>query len=280
MPFDDPRSAAGWPARLALGFAARGEATVLAHREHSGPLVVQKALHPEGPRVCHAILVHPPSGLAGGDRLDVVLDVGAGAHALITTPGAGKWYRSTGATATQAVAARVACGGVLEWLPQETIVYDGARATMAVDVELAGDAVFVGMEVLCLGRTACGERFTRGHLSLATAVRRDGAPVWIERGQIAGGDRLLASPVGLAGEPVSATLLAASSQVSSDLVAACRALPWPAGRGAVTLLPGLVVARWLGPACEPARTWLSALWGVLRPALCGREAVPPRIWNT
>lgn len=280
MPFEHAPAAAGWSARLALGFASRGEATVLARREHRGPLVVQKALHPEGPAVCHAILVHPPSGLAGGDALDVDIEASARAHALITTPGAGKWYRSTGGTARQAVVAHLRDASVLEWLPQEAIVFDGARASMAVDVRMSAAATFVGVEVLCLGRTASGERFRRGCVDLATRLDREGVPVWRERGSIEGGGAVLASPAGLRGEPVVATLLAASPRVDASLVDAMRNVRCEAGAGAVTRLPDLLVARWLGPACEPAREWLARLWSIVRPALCGRDAVRPRIWNT
>jgi urease accessory protein len=280
MPFEHSPAATGWSARLALGFAARGGESVLVRREHAGPLRVQKALHPEGPGVCHAILVHPPSGMVGGDSLTVDLALGAGAHALITTPGAGKWYRSLGGTARQSMAAQVGDRAVLEWLPQESIVYDGARADIDVSVALVGQGTYLGMEVLCFGRTASGERYRAGACRLRTRIERDGAPVWIERGQVVGGDALLDSPVGLQGQPVVASLLAASPHAGPPLLDACRAVDAGVGRGAVTLLPGVLVARWLGPACEPARQWLDRLWSVVRPAVAGRAAVRPRIWNT
>ena len=123
---DDARGS--WEARLALDIARRGDRSLLARRSHSGPLVVQKALHPEGPGVCQAVVIHPPGGIAGGDRLALAIDVGERAHGQLTTPGATKWYRSTGAAARQTLDARVGTGGTLEWLPQEAIVFDGARA--------------------------------------------------------------------------------------------------------------------------------------------------------
>ncbi|MBK7848931.1 MAG: urease accessory protein UreD [Zoogloea sp.] len=274
-------SARNWCARLELGFEARaGHGTVLAHRRHEGPLRVQKALYPEGPEVCHALMLHPPAGIAGGDALSVQVRVGEGAKALITTPGAGKWYRSNGPLATQRLEFEVGRGGVLEWLPQESIVFDRVNGRTETVVRLAGDATFIGLDLLCLGRTASGERLTRGQLRLASRVERDGRLIWSEQGLIEGGSRLLDSPVGLCGQPVTGSLLVASDGVDGSLLAACREIRPRVGDAAVTRLPGLLVARYLGPSAEAARAWFVAVWSVLRPALAGRPAEVPRIWHT
>ena len=123
---------AGWDARLELAFERGGGRTVLTTRRHVGPLRVQKSLHPEGPDVCQAIVVHPPGGIVGGDSLAIGIDAGVGAHAQLTTPGAAKWYRSAGPVAHAATALRLAAGAIVEWLPQETILFDGARASIAL----------------------------------------------------------------------------------------------------------------------------------------------------
>lgn len=270
----------GWRARLELGFAASDGRSLLVHRRHEGPLRVQKALYPEGPEVCHALLLHPPAGIAGGDALTVQLRVGEGAHALVTTPGAGKWYRSKGPLATQLLDFEVAAGGVLEWLPQESIVFDQVRGATETRVRLAGDACYIGLDLLCLGRTASGERLERGSLGMASRIERDGRLIWSEQGLIEGGSRLLESPVGLAGQPVTGTLLVASEAIDAGLLEACREIRPAVGEGGVTRLPGLLAARYLGPAAEPARAWFVALWSALRPALAGRPAQVPRIWHT
>jgi urease accessory protein len=265
--------AQSWKARLDLGFERRGARTVLARREHDGPLVVQKPLYPEGDAVCHAIVVHPPAGIAGGDELDLRAQAGEGAHALLTTPGAGKWYRSAGPWAAQALKFDVT--GALEWLPQETIVFDGAMAKLGTEVRLQGDARYLGWEILCLGRTGSGERFDKGEIRLDSRIYRDGRLLWLERGRIEGGGALLDSPAGLQGNPVCATLVAALPFPMIDL-----AVFREVQSLAVTQLPGVLIARYLGDSSEQAKKLFARLWTVLRPAVFGREAQAPRIWNT
>ena len=273
---------AGWIARLNLGFECRADATILAHRSHLGPLRVQKPLYPEGPGVCHTLLLHPPAGIAGGDDLEIVAAVADRAHALLTTPGAGKWYRSAGSWAAQRLNFEVSAGGMLEWLPQESIVFDGALANMQTRVSLAENAGFIGWEVLCLGRRASGEQFSSGAMNLSTRIERAGRPIWLERGMLEGDSKLLQSSAGFAGYSVSATLLAVGAGLDPELLAACRKQV-PAEQGALhglTLLPDVLVARYLGHSAESARAWMTALWFLLRPAMAGREALMPRIWNT
>jgi urease accessory protein len=270
----------GWRAELALAFEQRAMRTVLAARRHAGPLVVQKPFYPEGDAVCHAIVLHPPGGIAGGDELELAVQSVGGAHALLTTPGAGKWYRSAGPWARQRLAFDIADGGCLEWLPQETIVFDGARTRLETEVRLVGNARYVGWEILCLGRTGSGETFERGTCRLRTSILRDGKLQWTERGMIDGGGPLLDARVGLAGQPVCGTLIVAAPMLDADLVAACR-VPRPlVGASSVTRVSGALLARYLGPSGEAARRYFATLWGIVRPAVLGRSAVAPRIWAT
>ena len=267
-----------WKASLSLGFSFADQRTTLSRKVHDGPLVVQKALYPEGEAICHAIVVHTPGGIAGGDELELDVDAGQGSGVLLTTPGAAKWYRSAGPWARQTVAFRVA--GSLEWLPQETIVFDGALAQARYDFDLAGDASLIGWDIVCLGRTGSGERYARGSYRNAVSVRRDGRLLWLERGRVEGSGRLLDSPAGLAGNPVYGTLFASCLNLPQQLVIEARKIEPESGRGAVTLLPGILLARYLGNSSEAARRYFIALWRVLRPALNGREAIEPRIWQT
>ncbi|MBD2838494.1 urease accessory protein UreD [Pseudomonas sp. JM0905a] len=266
-----------WHAELELAYALDGATTRPVQRRHKGPLRVQKHLHAEGPEVCQHIIVHPPGGIAGGDRLDLSARVGEGAWAQLTSPGAAKWYRAA-SPAFQNVELSIEAGATLEWLPQETIVYSGAHAELTTRIELADGARLFYWDMAALGRPAAGERFAEGHFQAHLDIRRNGTLIWHERQRIEGSDGLLDSPIGLAGHPVFATLIV-TGEIDADLLERCRELPC-AGRGDLTQLPGLLVARCL--ACEAlhARAWLIDLWRLLRPALLGREAKPPRIWST
>lgn len=272
LPFN-PR----WEAELRLGYASLGQATRPVLRQHKGPLRVQKHLYPEGPTVCQHIIVHPPGGIAGGDRLDIDAHVATGAWAQLTSPGAAKWYRATG-PAFQNLRLHVEPGATLEWLPQETIVYSAAQAELNTRIELQGDARLFYWDIVALGRPAAGERFDAGHFQARLDIRRDDRLIWHERQRIAGADALLDSPIGLDGRSVFATLIA-SGELDADLLERCRELPSRV-RGDLTQLPGLIVARCLADEALHARVWLIDLWRLLRPELLGREAVPPRIWST
>ena len=269
-----------WRAQLALEFECRAARTVLSARRHDGPLVIQKPLYPEGAGVCHAIIVHPPAGIAGGDELEITARLEKNAHALLTTPGATKWYRSAGPEADQHICFSIDSGACVEWLPQETIVFDGALAALRTDVQLFGDACYLGWEILCLGRAGAGERFTKGEYRARTLIQRDGKVLWLERAQLQGGSPALTSPVVMAGQSVAGTFIAASPGIENHLVKLCRDVRPLAGSGAVTAMPGLFVGRYLGASSEAAKNYFAQLWCVLRPALAGRPAVEPRIWRT
>ena len=270
---------AGWQARLALGFRPSPGRTVLAERSHRGPLAVQRPLYPEG-EVCHCYLLHPPGGVVGGDRLEIEVTVAAQAHALITTPGATKFYRSGGAQAVQTQRLRVDDGGALEWFPQENIFFPGTESRLATRIDLSGTARFIGWEIGVLGRPSNGERFDRGRAEMRLELWRDGRPLLIERLTVVGGAPLLEQSAGLRGHPLTATLLATPAG-REHLEAARAALP-PLGEGlcALTLVDGVLVGRYLGAQAERARRCLIPVWRALRPLMLGREAQPPRIWAT
>jgi urease accessory protein len=286
----------GGAAALESAFVALGGATILLRTGQRGPLAVQRPFSPEGRGVSHVTLLHPPGGLVGGDRLSIGVEVGEGAHAVITTPAAAKHYRSAGPTARQQQHFRVAGGGTLEWLPHETILFDGAISELHTRVELAAGASFVGMDLVCFGLPARAERFVRGRCRQRLELWRGEHPLFIERGDFDGSAPVHAARWGLGGAPIMGTLLAAPGlPVDHSAIAAIRELAatMPGGDlAAVTRLDGgdggpgaeidrsLLCCRYIGGSAERGARYLRAAWRLLRPPLLGRPAVPPRIWST
>ena len=277
----------GWNAALELRFAADGGATRLARRAHRGPYVIQRPFFPEGRDVCHVYLLHPPGGLVGGDELRLDLRVGPAAHTLVTTPAAGKAYRTTGPVSRQSHALAVEAGGTLEWLPQETIVYDGAAVELETRVDLAP------RRPLLRRRDALLRAARRGaHRSpAAPAGRRSSCGATarrslIERGRFEGGAPGQTAPWGLGGATV-LTLIVAAPAPDAALVDELRALAaeTPDGdRAAVTVLGegAALVVRHLGGGAERARAFAQSIWqsvraGAARPSPRPRRASgPPR----
>jgi urease accessory protein len=268
-----------WHAGLSLAIERRGERSVLSRRVHHGPLLVQKSLYPEGDAVCHAVLLHPPGGVAGGDRLDIRIEIGVGARALMTTPGATRWYkRGVSGTSRQRFSARVAADAALEWLPQENIVFDSADAVIETRLELEGNARAIGWEIVCLGRAASGERARRCRLLQRTEVWRDEKLVFRECGEIRPDDPLRTSPVGLDGKRVFGTLWLAGETRGRALSEALRALALDGVACGVTALPCVTLVRALSDCGEDLRRAFIRCWKTARPVFLGRAAVEPRIW--
>lgn len=267
-----------WRATLSLGFVDDRGTTRLVERSHFGPLRVQKPLYPEHPSVCHAIVVHPPGGVVGGDQLAIAANVGAQAHAFITTPGAAKWYRANGHVSRQDLKLQIGAGAALEWLPQETIFFNGADVRLDTQVSMEADASFITADILCFGRTASGERFDHGRVAQRMQVRRGGKLVWYEQGALCGGDAGFDGPLGMNGSTVCATLIAVGRQASPACVQALREEASP--QFGVTQMKSVLVARYIGDSSQEARRLMHRAWQLLRPALLDRDAVTPRIWNT
>lgn len=271
----------GWQARLNLGFVRVDRHTALKRRERYGPLLVQKPFYPEAGGVCHVYILHPPGGLVGGDDLKIDVDVGPGAHALITTPAAGKIYRSAGLDVRLEQRIKIAPGGTMEWLPSENIFFSGAKARIKTRVELFADSRFIGWDIGCLGRPACNELFQDGVVDQRFEIWQDETPLHIERLFIKGGDSFLDAKWGLASRPVIANVICVTSR--HDLLDSLRSISVPS-RGAelssATCVDGAVLCRFLGENVEQARQYLVAAWKILRCGVLGVKAVEPRIWST
>ncbi|MHC1480412.1 urease accessory protein UreD [Frateuria aurantia] len=276
-----------WHAELRLRFARQQAQTRAIERIHRGPLRVQRMLYPQGPDCCHALLLHPPGGIAGGDQLRIEVALDAQAHALLTTPGAGKWYRSVYAEARQRVALRLENDACLEWLPQETLLFDGARARQEMQVRLNGSARWLGWDIVQLGRLAAGESWSQGHWAQRMQIFRGPQEIWREQADFEADAGIRRSPLGLAGHPVFATLWIAGPRLTAEpesALDAVRAVPaGPATLAAASWLQApaeLLVVRVLGQDCSEVRSLCERMWHTMRPWICDLPAQRPRIWNT
>lgn len=273
-----------WHARLDLNYRLEGERTVLQHA-HTGPLRILKSLYPEGDRTCHNVIIHPPGGLVGGDLLDVRVHAGAHTHALISTPGATRFYRSDGPRATQQVALSLDDGARLEWLPLETIAYAGCDAHNTLSATLARGAEWLGWDIAALGLPTADQPFERGSLTQRLEI----PGLWLEQARIDATDqRLLASPLGLGGQRCLGTLwLACGAPLSRErrerLLEAVRdvlqAQPHGVQAGATCPNPQMLVMRAVAPLVEPLMALFQRVWATLRAEAWGLANVPPRIWK-
>ncbi|MDD5320431.1 MAG: urease accessory protein UreD [Methylococcales bacterium] len=267
--------AQGWKAKLELGFAHKNGKTVLAHRSHYGPLMVQRPFYPEG-GVCHVYVLHPPGGIVAGDHLSLNVSAGQYSHALITTPAAGKFYRSPGEQAVQTVSIKLSEGAALEWLPQETIIYQGAQLRSAVKVELAADARFIAWEILSLGRPACNERFEVGLADMSWQIFCQNRPLFLERLQLDA--KAFSASWGLRGLSACGTLFARPAD-AENLAAVQQLIGDAADRG-VTLIDNMLVCRALDSRNDRLRGFFEQVWAIVRPDTVQRKACAPRIWAT
>jgi urease accessory protein len=277
-------NAEGWHGHLALRYT-RERGRTASHDAHSGPLRVLKALYPEGAGICHHVLVHPPGGVVGGDVLNIDVQVATGAHALITTPGATRFYRSAGALAVQRAELVVESGARLEWLPLEAIAYPGCRAESSVQLRLEGAGQMMGWDVLALGLPAADAAFNTG----VFAQRLHWPGHWLEQGRIDAQDTVLRnSPLGLAGQPVLATMWLASGQaLPAARIEALLDVAREAASQHTTLQTGstapntqLVLLRMLAPHVEAAWHLLRAVRAAWRQSLWGLGPEEPRVWQT
>ena len=273
-----------WRAELKLDYTRESQRSV-ARYLHQGPLRILQSLYPEGDQICHNVLVHPPGGLVGGDILDIQITVAEGAHGLISTPSATRFYKSGGQAALQQVVATLDPGARLEWLPLEAIAYNDCEATNRAVFNLAPSAELITWDVTALGLPSSNMAFTQGHFQQHIEI----SGVWLERGNIRGDDtRWLNSPLGLAGDKCIASLVFASGsniaahRATQALEAArdvIEAHPLRLQAGITCAHPQVIVLRVMSPLVEPTMDLLKKVWAVWRHTLWNLPSTPPRVWS-
>ncbi|XKF15398.1 urease accessory protein UreD [Halomonas sp. BLK-85] len=278
--FDSERH---WAASLALRFVNRDEITRLVQARHQGPLRVQRAFYPEGrTQACHVYVLHPPGGLVSGDALTIRADIEPGAHALLTTPAANKLYKadSQGVAWHQQTTLNVEDGGILEWLPQETIAFDGSKGTQRTHIALQGSARCLGWEVMALGRPASQLPYASGRIEQQFRLTLDGKPLWLERQPLDPLHPRFRGRWGQGGATVQATLWAVGVNDASSAIDELRSTLPDNPRWAVTVRHDVLLLRYLGRCRNEAWALCEQAWQLLRPRWVARDAHTPRIWLT
>ncbi len=281
-----------WYASLNLELAYRGECTVLVRAKHKGPLRVQRPFYPESTGCAHIYLLHPPGGLVAGDELSIVINCQAQTRTLVTTPSAGKFYAvhnlkhsDTKTQQLQQVLITAKKDAYVEWLPLETIVFNGANAHIKTRIDIESGANFFAWDVVCLGRPAAGEVFTEGSCQQLLEIYVDSRPVFIERNVLVGDDDIMTATWGLAGHNSLGTLVANIILSRDDIDALLARLEELTGDSAqhfwsITQKKQLLIARYIGNNAATCRTGFVLIWEQIRPELMQATAVKPRIWNT
>jgi len=272
-------------ASLKLNYSFEEGSTVLRH-EHSGPLRVLKSLYPEGKHICHNILIHPPSGLVGGDVLDIQIQLGAGAHALITTPGAARFFASQTLPAKQQTVAQLGAQSRLEWLPMESLAYDACLGLNETIFELAPESLLMAWDLVSLGLPHANLPFRQGRFFQHLEIKG----LWLDKGVMDASDqRLLTSPLGLQGKTCLASMVLASGskferpqkdQAVELARQACEEAPPSLKIGVSSPHERLVVVRALSDQVEPCMRVFQKIRAAWRQELWGQQSSAPRIWNT
>jgi urease accessory protein len=277
VPFEAPKD---WHGSLRLVFANRHGATQLIQNVGQAPFKVQRPFYPEGDEVCHCVIMHTAGGIVGGDRLTLNLRLGPTSQALITTSAASKIYRTNGREAQQDIQIKVAKGACLEWLPQETIVFNQALYRQSMRINLAIGAHWLGWEITRFGRSARGERFTQGQWRSQTEVWQEDRPIWLDRQWLPGREEVWTSPHGLANCPVVGSFAWIGQSVEPDLINQIRDL-WTGKTGeiGVSRLSIGLVCRYRGRSSMEARQWFIAVLEVIRQVGFDRSLCLPRVWQ-
>lgn len=251
----------------------------MVHSRSQAPFKIQRSFYPEDPSICHSVILHTAGGIVGGDQLSAKLQLQSQSQALITTAAAGKIYRSNGLEAQQMVQVEIGEGACLEWLPQETIVFDRALYYQKMRINLAPGATWLGWEITRFGRSARDEKFTQGNWRSHTEVWQAGVPLWIDRQWMPGSEETFYSPHGLAGCPVVGSFAFVGRAIEPEMIQKARSLWTGQGEVGATRLRSGLLCRYRGASTQEARQWFLQIWRIVRLAYLGRDLCIPRVWQ-
>lgn len=264
---------------LELGYAADGATTRLAHLFQSDPC---RALFPRGELddAAQTVLLTTSGGLAGGDRIRMRVHCGPDARQVVTPQAAEKIYRAINAATEIDVELGVAASAWLEWVPQETILFEASRLRRRVRIDVAQGGMLLAGDILSFGRAAHGESYDEGSLFDRWEARRDGALVWADRLLIEAPRLVLAHPAGFAGARAYGTILHIGPEAPALLAVARSVMETCKSRSAATVVGGILLVRLLARTTAELRSDYAQIWSRLRHAAAGLPPRMPRIWHS
>ncbi len=270
-----------WQGNLELVYTHHQNATRITHSLSQAPLKVQRPFYPEGKEICHSIILHTAGGIVGSDLLGQKIHLQANANATITTVAAGKIYRSNGDVARQKIDIFLDRQATLEWLPQEMIVFSGAKYRQDVRIELAPTANFLAWDITRFGRTARGEKFLDGEWRSNTEIWQDSKPLWIDRQFLQGSEINCNSLNALAGCAIIASLIYIGQPVNKEIITQARLLWRDKGyegeAGVTQTLGDGLLCRYRGNSTSNVRHWFTDVWDLLRSQLLNRSTIKLRV---
>jgi urease accessory protein len=270
-----------WQGVLNLRYDRPAAQTRLQSAYAQAPLKIQRSFYPESD-TCHTVLLHTAGGMVGGDRLTYQLHLEPETRVLVTTAAASKVYRSNGLAALQKIDIHVAAQACLEWLPQETILFEGAQFQQSLKVNLEPSASWLGWDIYRFGRTARDECFMTGDWRSHTEVWQGTRPLWIDRQFYPASPERWNQSHALNGCPVVGTLVWVGTSIAPDFIHELRQLPFQglsqAALGISRLEQGLI-CRYRGSSTRQSREWFTQIWNHVRCSFLGYPACPPRVWQ-
>ena len=271
-----------WTGKLDLNYSHQDGTTKLSQALAQAPLKIQRAFYPEGPELCHSVILHTAGGIVGGDRLVQNIELEAHSQVLLTTAAASKVYRSEGERSEQIITIKLGENAYLEWFPQETVIFNQAIYQQDLRVELAKNAVFCGWEITRLGRTARGEQFLTGDWRSRIEIWQAGYPLWIDRQGLQASLEIINSPNGLNQKAIAATFIWLGQNVEQEVVTEARELgkSWvKEGEIGITQTQGEgLLCRYRGNSTTEVKHYFEAIWGLLCQSYRDRPAIHPRVW--
>lgn len=270
-----------WHGKINLNYQYNSQKTELKSSFTQAPLKIQQSFYPEGEEICHNVILHTAGGVVGGDQLTQSINLTTNNKVLITTPAATKIYRSNGKTAQQNVKINLEKQAVLEYLPQETIIFNGANYHQSNLINLQNDSSLLMWDLIRFGRTARGEIFNQGYWQSNLEIWQEEKPIFIDNICLQGEENLFHNLTGLNGNPVFGTLIYIGEIITPETLTKIRQLCQNSlrnGQGGVTELIKGLNCRYLGHSITEVKEFFFKIWQILRLQYLGKNAIKLRVW--